>query len=366
LRARGLFTDKIWNRVSYFNTDFEGAGIFLPVSRAIRRESPASSNFPITPTTPSYNGLRGARQGASATPPTPSLSKFSQSVGPARAPSPQFKKPRPSLPRPESPLRRPQVLAPASRPSMGGTPAAKRGVTYGTSPSPSKFGQSVMGTRDTAGDPNKRIGTPKIGMKPGLAGPRSASALGQAPINYSDEETTPIGTARTMQKGSIGSVSSFNQKMRPAEVRANEEELTRLREQLGERDKQLKEQASTLAEMESSLAEVQSLMGGSDAGGGKRRSSMEDKDAAHLRAVLREKNEKIAMLTSEFDAHRADFRSTIDTLEMASTETERVYEKRVEDLIQELREYQERTDDVDSVARQLKQLEELVQELRGS
>jgi hypothetical protein len=79
--------------------------------------------------------------------------------------------------------------------------------------------------------------------------------------------------------------------------------------------------------------------------------------------LLREKNEKIAMLTAEFDAHRADFRSTIDTLELASTETERVYEKRVEDLLQEVRELQERSEDVDSVARQLKQLEELVQEL---
>jgi hypothetical protein len=90
---------------------------------------------------------------------------------------------------------------------------------------------------------------------------------------------------------------------------------------------------------------------------------MEDKDASQLRSMLREKNEKIAMLTAEFDAHRADFRSTIDTLELASTETERVYEKRVEDLLQELRELQDRNEDVDSVARQLKQLEELVQEL---
>jgi hypothetical protein len=69
------------------------------------------------------------------------------------------------------------------------------------------------------------------------------------------------------------------------------------------------------------------------------------------------------MLTSEFDAHRADFRSTIDTLELASTETERVYEKKVEELQEELREYQSRSEDVETVAMQLKQLEELVQEL---
>lgn len=184
-------------------------------------------------------------------------------------------------------------------------------------------------------------------------------------MNYSDDETTPIGTARTTNNNeSLGSTSSFNAKLRPAEARAkeHEEDLQRLRTQLEERDKQLKEQATSLAEMENSLAEVQSLMGGSDAGS-KNRGSMEDRDTSQLRTLLREKNEKIAMLTSEFDAHRADFRSTIDTLEMASNETERVYEKRVEDLVQELREHQDRSDDVHSVAAQLKQLEELVQEL---
>jgi len=204
--------------------------------------------------------------------------------------------------------------------------------------------------------------TAKSGLKASV-GPRSVSALGQNPMNFSDDETTPIGTARTTDNGSLGSVSSFNAKMRPAELKSSEEEIARLRSQLEERDKQLKEQASSLAEMESSLAEVQSLMGGSDTGSRNNRSSLEDKDAAQLRTLLREKNEKIAMLTAEFDAHRADFRSTIDTLELASTETERVYEKKVEDLLQEIREYQDRSEDVDSVARQLKQLEELVQEL---
>merc|ERR1712093_625277 len=115
--------------------------------------------------------------------------------------------------------------------------------------------------------------------------------------------------------------------------------------------------------MESSLVEVQALMNSPEVGSRQNRGSMEDKDSTQLPAILREKNEKIAMLTAEFDAHRADFRSTIDTLELASTETERVYEKRVEDLLQEVRELAERGEDVDSVARQLKQLEELVQEL---
>src|SRR3569833_2588386 len=152
--------------------------------------------------------------------------------------------------------------------------------------------------------------------------------------------------------------------MRPA-TRANnnnEEEIERLRSQLELRDRQLKEQASSLAVMLSSLTELQSLIELPD-GLNQRRGSMDDKDAAQLRALLREKNDKIAMLTAEFDAHRADFRSTIDTLEMASTETERVYEKKIEELMQEIQEMEGRTSDVDAVARQLKQLEELVQEL---
>jgi hypothetical protein len=254
-------------------------------------------------------------------------------------------------------VRRQQIGA---RPSIG-TPANKAPARY-ASPAPNKFGQSVRGTQDSR-DPSKKPGfTPRNGMKASVGpGPRSASALGNGPVNYSDDDNTPVGVARTTE-GSFGSVSSFNAKMRPAS-RANDDEVDRLRGQLEERDKQLREQASSLAEMESSLNEVQTLMGGSDAGSRHNRGSMEDKDAAQLRALLREKNEKIAMLTAEFDAHRADFRSTIDTLELASTETERVYERKVEDLLQEVKELQERTEDVDSVAQQLKQLEELVQEL---
>lgn len=141
-------------------------------------------------------------------------------------------------------------------------------------------------------------------------------------------------------------------------------EVQRLTKLLEERDKQLKEQAASLAEMETSLAEIQTLMPEDGMDLGRPRSNgNEPSDVVQLRALLREKNDKIAMLTAEFDAHRADFRSTIDTLEMASTETERVYERKVEELQDELRELQSRGEDVESVARQLKQLEELVQEL---
>lgn len=244
------------------------------------------------------------------------------------------------------------------RPSIS-TPINKPPGRY-ASPGPGKFGQSVRGTQDSR-DPSKKPGYSVQNSMKASVGPRSVSALGNAPMNYSDDETTPVGAPRTGNNGSFGSVSSFSAKMRPAS-RANDNEIDRLRGQLEERDKQLREQASSLAEMENSLNEVQTLMGSTE-GGRPNRGSLEDKDASQLRTLLREKNEKIAMLTAEFDAHRADFRSTIDTLELASTETERVYEKRVEDLLQEVRDYQDRSEDVDSVARQLKQLEELVQEL---
>jgi predicted RNase H-like nuclease (RuvC/YqgF family) len=95
---------------------------------------------------------------------------------------------------------------------------------------------------------------------------------------------------------------------------------------------------------------------------------------------LREKNEKISLMTQEFDAHRADFRSTLDSLEMASTETERVYEEQKTDLLAQVEGLQRHNEqlqedlaaassggggkeDFDSIVNELKRLEELVQEL---
>ena len=182
--------------------------------------------------------------------------------------------------------------------------------------------------------------------------------------NYDEEETTPV-VSRTKTNGSIGSMSSMSSFRRPASraAHANDEEVDRLKTQLEDRDRQLKDQASALAEMESSLTELTELMEHTDSAGVPRPSSIDGKDTSQLRALLREKNEKIAMLTAEFDAHRADFRSTIDTLELASTETQRVYEAKIRELEQDMQEAQDRSVDVESVARQLKQLEELVQEL---
>jgi myosin heavy subunit len=112
-----------------------------------------------------------------------------------------------------------------------------------------------------------------------------------------------------------------------------------------DRDRQLDEQSGTLSEFQKTLEE------------------MEGSDGISIRTQLRERNERIVQLTAEFDGHRADFRSTLDTLEIAASETERVYEQRLDELMQQNKELQDRGEDVEVVAQQLKQLEELVSEL---
>ncbi|KAI0200071.1 hypothetical protein F4808DRAFT_176537 [Astrocystis sublimbata] len=343
--------------VSYFATSTPGSGIFVPLHKLMRHDSPPS--FPNTPSATSLAGLRAATQNTTNhTPPTPSLPNFSKSVGRGRTASPQGKRPRMSLPRPESPLRRLQ-LTPAPRPTIA-TPA-KPPPRYG-SPTVSKFASSVRGT---AGDPNKSM---RLDRRPSIA-PRSASALGQTVIrDFDDIESMPppppSAGMHAKANGSVGSIASSMGFKRPGSraTHANEEEVERLKSQLEDRDNQLKEQASALAEMESSLSELTVLIDQTD-NGHMRSNSLDGKDTSQLRAMLREKNEKIAMLTAEFDAHRADFRSTIDTLEMASTETQRVYDAKIKELEQEVHEAQNQHTDVESVAQQLKQLEELVQEL---
>lgn len=250
-------------------------------------------------------------------------------------------------------------MTPGPRPSVGsGSPSKSNGVGAGAgrygSPTTPRFAQSVRGT---AGDPAKRA-APTARTDRSL-GPRSASALG-----FDDDDATSTGLARPKaNNGSVGSVSSLNNKLRPPSRANGDDEVERLRAQLEDRDRQLKEQTATLTDMENSLTELQTLM---DQSGGPKFGAPgpdDDKDTTQLRALLREKNEKIAMLTAEFDSHRADFRSTIDALEMASTETVRVYEAQKKELAQEVQELTARLEDVDSVATQLKQLEELVQDL---
>ncbi|KAM0450328.1 hypothetical protein ACHAPV_003996 [Trichoderma viride] len=336
--------------VSYFSTNVSGAGIFVPVAKALRRPSGSS---PKTPTPNAASGLKLSKSNSvSLKSPTSSLSKLSASVGAggSRVQSPKSKKSQPSLQRPDESPQRKLAMSPGPRPSIS-APGIKAPPRYG-SPT-NRLAQSVRGTAGHMGDPNKAAAMER---RPSF-GPRSTSSLGPEPLF--DEEPNPITMPPLPTKSNTG-LGSLSLRPPSRATSINDEELERLRAQLEDRERQLKEQASTLAEMESSLTELQTLIEHPD---GLRRSSIDDKDATQLRHMLREKNEKIAMLAAEFDAHRADFRSTIDTLEMASTETERVYEKRIEELIADIRELESRNLDVDSVATQLKQLEELVQEL---
>ena len=224
-----------------------------------------------TPTTPPFDQFAINEQDE-ATPPTPAIlpSKFSQSVSNARAPSPALRpKSRPSLPRPESPLRRVKV-APAttpggSRPSLNLSSQNRfPGPRYAASPTPTK----LLGTGSVRGPAKARPNVvPSLGSKPSTA----ASVSERSPADMSE--------------------------------------------------------------------------------------------VLHLQSIIAEKNTKIAALTAEFDAHRADFRSTLDTLELASTETERVYEKKVEDLLEERRGLIQQSGDVENIAQQLRGMEEVIQEL---
>lgn len=245
-------------------------------------------------------------------------------------------------------MRKPPTLAP--------TPAARN------------LSQSVRGGRPAIGPtPSKSSLKSSMSGRPPASAPgrpysRTGSRIGQRNDTI-DEDRTPSGTGR--------SVSTYSNPLRsPSRLGSaggQDAEIQRLRNELAERDRRLEEQANNLAEMDASVKELSALIptDGSSPGGG-RGMEDDDKSAAQLRQALREKNEKISMLTSEFDAHRADFRSTLDSLEMASTETERVYEEQKRDLLAQVAELQESTqnrEDFESVANQLKQLEELVAEL---
>ncbi|KAL1311685.1 hypothetical protein AAFC00_001789 [Neodothiora populina] len=330
---------------SYFDTSIPGAGIFLPVHRAERRSSPALSfdDFPGTPTTPSYGSYRGNPTIVDEyAPPTPGIPKFSQSMGPgARPPSPQFKpKSRPSLPRPESPLRKQPTLAP--------TPARNFSMSHRGSVPP-KLSASPAPPRSVT----PRAASTTRGPAPSRPYSRNGSRLG-----HRDEN--PLG--RSVAGGGPPSFAASRRSPSRQVNTEQDDEIRRLYEQLQDKDRQLKDQAESLAEMDASLKEIQSLIPSGEEADGEEASG----DVAALRQALREKNDKIQSLVAEFDAHRADFRSTIDTLELASAETERVYEARVGELLaelQELRDLGHGREEVEQVAQQLRSLEELVAEL---
>lgn len=246
---------------------------------------------------------------ATQTPAKPTVANFSKSVGPGTAPPstarPKFR--RPSLPRPESPR---------------------------TTTSPPKL--NLAGSRTPSSltkppTPSNGSSTPRTPIR-GLRTPTS-----RPPSSIGVDENTPTAVRRSDRSDAVSTPAPDDSE--------TAERIKVLEQQLKDRDKQLEEQANTLNELQQSITEL------------------EGTDGLQVRAQLREKNEKIASLTAEFDSHRADFRSTLDTLEVAATETERVYEKRIEELLQSNRELQDRGEDVEAVATQLKQLEELVSEL---
>lgn len=164
----------------------------------------------------------------------------------------------------------------------------------------------------------------------------------KAPSRMSDRPSSRVSTAD--DDSSYGRPSDFR---RPSSSGNQElkDQIKALEKQLLDRDRQLEEQSGTLGEFQRTLEE------------------MDGSDGLSLRTQLRERNERITQLTTEFDGHRADFRSTLDTLEIAASETERVYEQRLDELMQQNKELQDRSEDVEVVADQLKQLEELVSEL---
>ncbi|KAK2740381.1 hypothetical protein FQN57_006121 [Myotisia sp. PD_48] len=255
------------------------------------------------------NNSKYVTKRAALTPQTPARpapsANFSRSVGPGLNPSATINRPkfrRPSLPRAESP-------------KSSAQPPPRLNLTGLRTPSAFSKGSPVNGV-------------PRTPHRQARPASRPASRISM------DRSTTPTSVKRS----DIVRTPAF-------EDPDSMERIRLLEKQLRDRDKQLEDQASTLSEFQQSITELEGL------------------DALQVRAQLREKNERITTLTAEFDSHRADFRSTLDTLEVAASETERVYEKRIEELMLANRELQSRGEDVETVAIQLKQLEELVSEL---
>ncbi|KIV89847.1 hypothetical protein PV10_07215 [Exophiala mesophila] len=345
----------------YFRTTIPGSGIFLPLEKAVKKpgSSGSSSGLGIraspVPGTPTR--LSSFNQGGR----TPGIAKpsFSQSIGPgvrAGAASPALKPPtrRESLPRPTSPLRKANtptpkaLITPKTRGSGIGMAKSTNGAlgqyTRPTSRPTNGFSQSL---RQNSAAPAYSNGSPSLGPE---------SSFDEMPENEADSTPTP-----TPNVSRSGDGDDLHYQGR----------IKLLTDELNDAKRQLREQNANFTEMERSFNELQKLLPDLEkTANGRRRNRGDDeddedlpRDVVTLRDLLREKNDKIKMLTSEFDNNRADFRSTIDTLEMASSETERVYEKRVDELLEEVRNLQDRSEDVETVAQQLKQLEELVQEL---
>lgn len=231
-----------------------------------------------------------------------------------------------------------------------GTPNARGGLrTPSYAAGTAKFTQS-MRTSMTGTTPARR-GTTQPAHAPSTPlGPDDRFDEDDTILEQNEPETTPTPVSRVDR-------STRN----TGDGERYEQDAQRLRQQLEEKDRQLAEQAQSLVDMERSINELQRML--PDDKDGTDDELYLPKDVQTLRTQLKQQHERIKLMNTEFDHNRADFRSTIDALELASTETERVYEQRVDELVEQIRHLQERNDDVESVAQQFKQLEELVAEL---
>ncbi|KAK4905305.1 hypothetical protein LTR49_025380 [Elasticomyces elasticus] len=135
--------------------------------------------------------------------------------------------------------------------------------------------------------------------------------------DIAEEEDRPTGFAGS-RTTSTNSVPSFLQPLRsPSRLGSASRIDAEVQRDLAERDRMLEEQAANLAEMERSATGLSSFHPPDGRAG----------------AAVRETNEKISLMTQEFDSHHAGFRITLGSLESASTETERVYEEQKTDLL---------------------------------
>ncbi|KAJ5936135.1 hypothetical protein N7454_005433 [Penicillium verhagenii] len=201
-----------------------------------------------------------------------------------------------------------------------------------------------------------RAESPRIPPKLSLNGLRTPSAASRTSTSNGYQRSPTKAPSRLSDRppsrlsidddaSSYGGRPSDFQRPSSVETQELKDQVKTLENRLSDRDRQLDEQTKILGDFQRMVEEL------------------EGSDAMSIRAQLRERNERINQLTAEFDGHRADFRSTLDTLEIAASETERVYEQRMDDLLQQNKELLDRGEDVEIVAQQLKQLEELVSEL---
>ncbi|KAL3448952.1 hypothetical protein BJX65DRAFT_273673 [Aspergillus insuetus] len=238
------------------------------------------------------------------------------------------------------------------RSASNAPPTPSRPINFSKSVGPPSMSRPPRMRRPSLPRPESpRVSAPPKLSLSGLRTPSTASkapssnGYARSPVKAPSRASDRPPSRFSVEDDISSRTSDFGRNSMGPEISDLKDQVKSLEKQLLDRDKQLEEQANTLAEFHRTMEEL------------------EGEDAMSIRAQLREKNDRITQLTMEFDMHRADFRSTLDTLEVAASETERVYEQRIDELLQQNKELQDRGEDVEAVARQLKQLEELVSEL---